>query len=158
MRCRHTVPDWHRYVVSGEDARPIFAACRLLVKDGERAADSRAIACMYWGRQRECPLYDGPESSPREQPGPMRSTTADVVTAPEKVWPVRQPGAPDVQRLCLMALTGVSVVLLGLALVLTVSALQGRPVRSNDFVVMLLAASVSTVTLVLTLLRLWVKR
>lgn len=158
MRCRHTVPDWHRYVAAGDDTRPIFAACRLLVKEGEAAADPRAIACAYWGRQRECPLYDGPEAFPREQAGPIRATTADVAVAAEKVWPVRQPGAPDVQRLLLMALSGLSVVLLGLALGLTVSALQGRPARSHDVVVMLLAGSVSIVTLVLTLLRLWVKR
>lgn len=58
--CRHTEPDWTRYVRAPGEGRPIFAGCRLLVKDGELADDPRTIACTFWGRQPDCPLYEGP--------------------------------------------------------------------------------------------------
>jgi hypothetical protein len=114
MRCRHTVPDWHRYVAAGEGARPIFAACRLLVKEEERARDPQSVACSYWGRQWVCPLYDGPEPRPASQL--IRATApaaADVPVALESVWPVRPPDAMDWQRILLLVLGGLSVVLLG---------------------------------------------
>ncbi len=60
MRCRHTVPDWAQYVRAPGEGWPIYAACRLLVKDGEQVDDPRTIACGYWRRQPECPLYEGP--------------------------------------------------------------------------------------------------
>lgn len=59
MLCRHTVPDWHRYVRPTGAATPIFAGCRLLVNAAEPAEDPRTIACKFWGRQRECPFYEG---------------------------------------------------------------------------------------------------
>ena len=158
MRCRHTVPDWHRYVAAGEDARPIFAACRLLVKEGERAVDSRSIACAYWGRQRECPMYDGPESRPSGRSSPRDAVAADAPVAPETVWPIRQPGATDGQRGLLKVLGGLSVVLLGWAVVLSVAALLGRPVRTDYLIVTLVGGSVSLATHVLTLLRSWARR
>jgi len=158
MRCRHTVPDWHRYVAAGEDARPIFAACRLLVKEGARATDPRSIACAYWGRQHECPLYDGPESSPGGRPGPTRAVAADVPVAPESIWPVRQPGATDGQRVLLLVCGGLSVVLLGWVVVLSLAALAGTPVRLDYLIVTLVGGSLSLVTHILTLLRLWVRR
>ena len=158
MRCRHTVADWHRYLAAGEDARPIFAACRLLVKEGERATDSRSIACAYWGRQRECPLYDGPESSPSGRPSPTGTVAADVRVEPESIWPVRRPGTTDGQRVLFMAFGGLSVVLLGWAVVLTGAVLLGRQVRLDYLIVTLVGGSVSLVTHVLTLLRLWVRR
>jgi hypothetical protein len=158
MRCRHTVPDWHRYVAVGEDTRPIFAACRLLVKEGVRAADPRSIACTYWGRQRECPSYDGPESSLSGRPSPTGAAAADAPVVPESVWPVRGPGATDGQRVLLMVLGGLSVVLLGWAVVLSGAVLLGRPVRIGYLIVSLVGGSVSLVTHALTLLRLWAKR
>lgn len=158
MRCRHTVPDWHRYVAVGEDARPIYAACRLLVKEGEHAADPQSIGCAYWGRQRECPLYDGPESSPGARPSPTRAVTADVPVAPESIWPVRQPGATDGQRILLLVFGGLSVVLLGWLVVLSVASLAGKPVRLDYLIVALVGGSLSLVTHILTLLRLWVRR
>ena len=158
MRCRHTVPDWHRYVAAGEDARPIFAACRLLVKEEVRAADPRSIACAYWGRQRECPLYDGPESSPTGRPSPTGVVAVDAPVVPGSIWPVRRPGATDGQRVLLMVFGGLSVVLLGWAVVLSGAALLGRPVRVDYLIVTLVGGSVSLVTHVLTLLRLWVRR
>jgi hypothetical protein len=158
MRCRHTVPDWHRYVAAGEDARPIFAACRLLVKEGERAADPRSIACAYWGRQRECPLYDGPESSPGPRPSPTRAVAADVPVAPESIWPVRRPGATDGQWVLLLVLGGLSVVLLGWVVVLSLAALAGTPVRRGFLIVALVSGSLSLVSHILTLLRLWIRR
>lgn len=158
MRCRHTVPDWHRYVAAEEGARPIFAACRLLVKEGERATDSRSVACAYWGRQRECPMYDGPESSPSARSSPAGSANADAPVTAEGVWPVQQPGATDGQRVLLMVLGALSVVLLGCAVALSVTALLGRPVRSDYVLLTLAGGAVSLATHVLTLLRLWVRR
>ncbi len=158
MHCRHTVPDWHRYVAAGEQARPIFAACRLLVREGERAADSRSVACAFWGHQRECPMYDGPASSPSTRPSPTDTATLDVPVTPESVWPVRQPGATDGQRVLLLVLGTLSVVLLGWAVVLSVAALLGRPVQSGFVFVTLVGGAVSLVAHVLTLLRLWVRR
>ena len=158
MRCRHTVPDWHRYVAAGEGGRPIFAACRLLVKEGERAADSRSIACAYWGRQRECPMYDGPDSIPVARSGPTGSMTVDAPVTAEDIWPVRQPGTTDGQRVLLMVLGALSVVLLGWAVALSVTALLGRPVRRGYLLLTLAGGAVSLATHVLTLLRLWVRR
>lgn len=158
MRCRHTVPDWHRYVSAGEVARPLFAACRLLIREGEAAADARTIACTFWGRQRECPLYDGPESSPSGRPVPTDGAAADRPVGPGPVWPVRPPGARDGQRLLLMLLGGLSIVLLGWAMALSVAALFGRPVRSDYLTVILVGGAVSLVTHFLVLLRLWIGR
>ncbi len=58
--CRHTEPDWARHVRDPDAGVPLFAACRLLLKDGEPVDDPRTIACGFWGRQSECPLYEGP--------------------------------------------------------------------------------------------------
>ena len=59
-RCRHTVADWARYVRGPGEGWPILAACRLLVKADDQVEDPRTIACGYWGRQPECPFYEGP--------------------------------------------------------------------------------------------------
>ena len=158
MRCRHTVPDWHRYVAAEEATRPVLAACRLLIKEGEPAADARAIACGFWGRQRECPVYDGPESSLSGHPKPARSAAIDAPVAVESVWPVRQLGATDGQRVLLMLLGGLSIVLLGWAVALSVAALLGRPVQSGYVTVTLIGGAVSLTTHVLVLLRLWIGR
>ena len=158
MRCRHTVPDWHRYVAAEEGTRPVLAACRLLIKEGEPAADARAIACGFWGRQRECPVYDGPESSLSGHPKPARGVAVDAPVAAEDVWPVRQPGATDGQRVLLMLLGGLSIVLLGWAVALSVAALLGRPVQSGYVTVTLIGGAVSLTTHVLVLLRLWIGR
>jgi hypothetical protein len=58
----------------------------------------------------------------------------------------------------LMVLGGLSVVLLGCAVVLGVAALLGGSVRIDYVVVTLVGGSVSLVTHCLTLLRLWVRR
>ena len=57
-----------------------------------------------------------------------------------------------------MVFGGLSVVLLGWAVVLSGAALLGRPVRVDYLIVTLVGGSVSLVTHVLTLLRLWVRR
>ncbi len=158
MRCRHTVPDWHRYVAAGEVTRPVLAACRLLIKAGEPAADARTIACSFWGRQRDCPMYDGPGARPAGDSGPVGRTDVDTLAASEDVWPVRQPGATDGQRLMLMALGGLSIALLGWAAVLGAGVLLGRPARSGIVIIALAGGAVSVVTHFLMLLRLWVKR
>lgn len=155
MRCRHTVPDWHRYVVAGEQARPIFAACRLLLKGDERAADSRSIACGYWGRQPECPVYDGPAAAPESSAG---APGGDEPVGRERLWPVRPPGAPDGQRVALIALGVLSAVLLSGVIVASFAALSGRGVSSGFWVVILVAGGLSLVTHLLTILRLWVRR
>ena len=158
MRCRHTVPDWHRYVAAGEVTRPVLAACRLLIKAGEPAADARTIACSFWGHQRDCPVYDGPGARPTGVSSPVGRTDVDTPAASEDVWPVRQPGATDGQRLTLMALGGLSIALLGWAAVLGTGVLLGRPARSGIVIIALAGGAVSVVTHFLMLLRLWVKR
>ena len=105
MQCRHTVPDWHRYVDPAGDAAPIFAACRLLVKEGEPARDPRSIACTYWGHQRDCPLFEGAGGAARTEPrAAERRASRDVPVAMDAVWPVRAPGARDGMRLVLIGL------------------------------------------------------
>jgi hypothetical protein len=158
MRCRHTVPDWHRYVAAGEVTRPVLAACRLLIKEGEPAADARTIACSFWGRQRECPFYDGPEPKPTGTSSPTRQAGTDAPVECEHVWPVRQPGAVDGQRVLLMVLGGLSIALLGWAALLGAAVLLGRPVRNDLLIIMLAGSAVSALTHFLMLLRLWVKR
>ena len=159
MQCRHTVPDWHRYVAGGEDAPPIFAACRLLIKEGERARQPQSVACAFWGRQRECPVYDGPE--PRRADGPAGSIApgaADMPVTPGRVWPVLAPGAADVERALLLTLGGLSVILLACAVFLGLWTLGGKPVPTAYLVVVVIAGSVSLVAHLLTLRRLWVRR
>jgi hypothetical protein len=158
MRCRHTVPDWHRYVAAGEVTRPVLAACRLLIKEGEPAADARTIACSFWGRQSECPFYDGPEPKPTGDSSPKRRAGTDVPVEGEYVWPVRQPGATDGQRVLLMVLGGLSIALLGGAAVLGAALLLGQPVRNDLLIIMLAGSAVSVLTHFLMVLRLWVKR
>jgi hypothetical protein len=158
MRCRHTVPDWHRYAASGEDVGPIFAACRLLVKEGEQARDPRSIACAYWGHQRDCPLYDGPGGRPEtrrpELPG---AAASDAAIGSEGVWPVRAPGTTDSQRVFLSVLAVSSMALLGWAVALGVTALNGRVLPTGYRLVILIGGVLSLVTHTLTLLRLWVR-
>jgi len=160
MRCRYTVPDWHRYVVaSGNDTAPIFAGCRLLVKEGERTADPRSIACGYWGHQPDCAVYEEPKAPSDARSREQRvAPTADVPVGPERVWSVRAPGNPDGQRVLLMLLGGLSAVLLGWAVVLSLAALCGKPVSAGYLIVTLIGGLLSLFTHILTLLRLWVRR
>lgn len=109
MRCRHTVADWRRHVIAPEAAAPIYAACRLLVREGEPAGDSRAIACAYWGRQEACPLYEGPARVDRPGPAP---TAADVPVGAAMAWPVRGPGERDPVQEALLGLHVASIALL----------------------------------------------
>jgi hypothetical protein len=159
MRCRHTVPDWHRYVTAAWDGSPILAGCRLLVKDGEQVSDPRGIACAYWGHQQECPLYDGPERQ-REPALPRGAIpgASDQSVAPESVWPVRRPGSMDGQRFLLLVLGALSIVLLGWATILGASALSEMRISTGLAIVAITAGVVSFATHVLSLLRLWVGR
>jgi hypothetical protein len=159
MRCRHTVPDWHRYVAAKEDTAPILAACRLLVQEGDRVNDPRSIACTYWGHQRDCPVYDGPGRAPGKPPTPGNGPAApDEPLAPEGAWPVRAPGVVDGSRVFLILLGGLSIVLLGLATILSVTALRGASIPSGYRTVLVIAGIVSLLTHMLTLLRIWVRR
>jgi hypothetical protein len=159
MLCRHTVPDWHRYVDAGAETAPIFAACRLLVKEGEPARDPRSIGCAYWGRQRECPLYEGPGGRIGSRGGAgERRAAAEVPVAPDAVWPVRPPGARDRWRWLLPGLEGASIALLLGAAVGTVGILQGKAPGGGYAVLVLAAACVSIATLVLGRLLSWARR
>jgi hypothetical protein len=89
MLCRHTEPDWVRFVRDPGRGIPIFAACRLLVKAGEPAEDPRAIACGFWGRQPECPFYEGPAG----RASPARAATATAPEAPDLPLSARQMAA-----------------------------------------------------------------
>lgn len=73
MICRHTVADWARYVRFPEEAE-IFAACGLLVKEGVEVKDWWNIACLFWGRQSECPFY-----TPMGQEAPPESLSPEEV-------------------------------------------------------------------------------
>jgi hypothetical protein len=57
-----------------------------------------------------------------------------------------------------MLLGGLSVVLLGWAVVLSLAALSGKPVSAGYLIVTLIGGSLSLFTHILTLLRLWVRR
>ncbi len=159
MQCRHTVPDWHRYVKPGTDAVPIFAGCRLLVKEGEAASDPRSIACAYWGHQRDCPLYDGPGAAARPRaagtPGPRPE---EIPVPAEAVWPVRPPGSKDGMRLVLIGLGLVSTILLVWSGFVGLAILSGKTSAAGSLHVFLLAAAVSIATHVLATLRTWARR
>jgi hypothetical protein len=159
MQCRHTVPDWHRFVDAGADPVPIFAACRLLVKEGQPARDPRAIGCAYWGRQRECPLYEGPGG--RIDSGKWEETRRGALDIPvllKTVWPVRPPGARDGWRWVVAGLEAASLVLLLGAVIGAIGILQGRALGTGYGILVLAAAGVSIVTLVLGWLRIWAGR
>jgi hypothetical protein len=159
MRCRHTVPDWHRFVAAGEGALPIFAACRLLTKEGDRVGDPRSIACSYWGHQEDCPLYDGPGKRLVGRPDlPPTLASADEPAPAEDVWPVRSPGAPDGPRVLLLALSTLSVALLTWAAVLGLTAQGGTWMPESFRIVATTGVAVSIVTHILALLRIWARR
>jgi len=160
MLCRHTVPDWHRYVEAAADSAPIFAACRLLVKEGELARSARAIGCAYWGRQRECPLYEGPgERIIGQERGQERRASqpppTDVPVAAESVWPVRPPGTRDAWPWVLLGLEVASVALLLGTAIGAIGILQGRAPGPGYAGLVLAAAGVSISALVLGRLRIW---
>jgi hypothetical protein len=159
MQCRHTVADWHRYVDPAAAALPIFAACRLLTKEGEKAQDARGIACGYWGRQRECPLYEGPGG--KIEPLPAASETGASPETPivlDAVWPVRGPGAPDGLRILVTGLTLLSLVLLGLTIVLGLAVAGGHAGFTRFPLLAVVAASISMATHILARLVAWAGR
>ena len=159
MQCRHTVPDWHRYVDPAGDAVPIFAGCRLLVKESEPARDPRSIACAYWGHQRDCPLFDGRGAPARPQPrGAERPAAKDVPMVTEAVWPVRAPGARDGMRLVMIGLGVLSTALMLLTVGVGLSILGGKSTLAGYLHLTLAAATVSIVTHVLATLRTWARR
>jgi hypothetical protein len=159
MQCRHTVPDWHRFVDPAGDALPLFAACRLRVKEGERAVDPRSIACTYWGHQRECPLFEGPGGAIRtESSPPERPASRDVLVAVDTVWPVRAPGARDSMRLVLIGLGTLSTALLLLMVGVGFGLLGGKTSPASYQRFMLAGVTVSVVTHVLATLRTWAGR
>ncbi len=159
MQCRHTVADWNRHVAPEGASPPIMAACRLLVKEGERAREARGIACAYWGRQRTCPLYEGPGERINVPSGPLAAGAGqDVPVALETVWPVRQSGAIDGLRVLLGGLTALSLILLGWCLALGVAVLVGHAEASGLVPVAIAAASISVVTHLLMALKTWAGR
>ena len=159
MRCRHTVPDWHRYVNPAGATFPIFAACRLLVKEGEEARDPRSIACTYWGHQRDCPLFEGSGGPARmESKVAERPTSKDVPVAMGMLWPVRTPGTKDGMRFILMWLGALSTALLLLVVGVGLSSLGQKTSPAGYARLVLVAATVSVVTHVLVTLRTWAGR
>jgi len=159
MHCRHTVPDWHRYVDPSADVVPILAACRLLVKEGEPARDPRGIACTYWGHQRDCPLFEGPGAMARTPAsGGERPAARDVPAGTEAMWPVRAPGAPDGMRLVVLGLGVTSTALMLVTVGVGLTALGGKGVPAGYLRFILVAGTVSIVTHVLAMLRIWARR
>jgi hypothetical protein len=163
MRCRHTVADWHRFVDPAMESPPIFAACRLLVRERVQVSDSRTIACNYWGHQVNCPVYEGPEGraggSPGNQPGPIPPTAfADAPLADCEPWPVRLPGESDTMRRIMMGLGLLSVGLLVWTGMVGLWVVRGTATPTRLLAVTLVAAVVSTATHVLAMLRAWAGR
>jgi len=155
VRCRHTVPDWHRFVGPGEGHAAIFAACRLLVREGEAAQDARAIACAYWGRQEECPMYEGPRRQSGLAGTPADRESGDVPIVVATAWPVRTPGERDPFAAVLIGLAIASVLLLATALGLALAA----PVRLTGAHGLLVGAlALSILAHGLTLLKAWAAR
>ena len=163
MRCRHTVPDWHRYVAPAAEAPPIFSACRLLIREGERTSDPRSIACSYWGHQSDCPVYDGPLAQvdvlPSGRPQlASRRVFRDVPLGDEAAWPVRPPGADDGKRRLVICLGLLSVALLTWTAILGLAVIRGTASLSHFLSVTLVAGAVSVGTHVLATLRIWGRR
>lgn len=159
MRCRHTVPDWHRYVDPAADALPIFAGCRLLVKGSERARDPRSIACTFWGHQGDCPLFEGPGTGAKTEPGGAeRSASKDTPVAVDAIWPVRVPGSTDGMRFVLIGLGVISTILMLLTAGIGLSVLRGKIGLVDYLHLVLVAAVMSVVTHVLATLRTWAGR
>jgi hypothetical protein len=106
-----------------------------------------------------CPVYDGPimDAGPRA-PGPLDAAAGDIPVARGGLWPVRPPGAIDGQRVVLIVLGALSIVILGVAVAVSLAALNGRLVSTGSWVVILVAGALSLATHLLTLLRLWVRR
>ena len=159
MRCRHTVAEWHRFTAADAVAMPIFAACRLLIKDGDRVVDPRTIACSDWGHQEDCPVYDGPRKRVDRCLGEPRSVVSTDEPVPvEAVWPVPSPGGTDGPRVLLIGLSVLSVALLIWAAALGLTARGGGGMPDNFWIIAAIAATVSIVTHVLAFLRIWTRR
>ena len=159
VQCRHTVPAWHKYVEPAGDALPIFAGCRLLVKENERARDPRSIACNYWGHQGDCPLFEGAkETASTAARTAERFTSKDVPVAADEVWPVRVPSEKDGMRLVLIWMGALSAVLMLLTVGIGCSVLLGKMNRGDYLHLMLVAGTMSAVTHVLATLRTWAGR
>jgi hypothetical protein len=162
MRCRHTMPDWYRFVDSSVDSPPIFAACRLLVREGTQVSDSRSIACNYWGNQLSCPVYDGPEGrakgSLETRARPIAPTVfADAPLAGCEPWPVRHPGETDAMRRIMIGLGLMSIALLVWTGMVGLLVLRGTAMPAHLLTITLVAATVSAATLVLATLRAWAR-
>jgi len=159
MQCRHTVPDWHRYVDPAGDAGLIFAACRLLVKEGEPARDPRSIACTYWGHQRDCPLFEGAGGAARTEPrAAERRASRDVPVPMGAVWPVRASGARDGMRLALIGLGAASIILMLLTVGVGLAVLRGKWSPAGYLHLVSVVAAISIATHVLATLRTWARR
>jgi hypothetical protein len=159
MQCRHTVPEWHRYADPETASLPIFAACRLLLTEGERGRDAQSIGCGYWGRQRECPLYEGPGGRLELAPPPRREDgSRGTPVAGVTVWPVRNPDAADGFRRLVSGLGLLSIALLSWSLVLGGLMLGGLAEGRGFAGIAVVAAGVSLVTHLLAALRAWAGR
>ncbi len=158
MQCRHTVPDWHRYMDHSVEATPIFAACRLLLREGEPRRDPRLIACGYWGHQRECPLYDGPGATDATERMETTRAALDVPVGTEAIWPVRPPTERDGMRLVLLALGIVSIALLVWTAIVGFFVMRGTAAPVGFVVMALTTTAISILTHALATLRVWARR
>ena len=159
VQCRHTVPDWHRYVDPAEGAVPIFAACRLLVKEGGLAANPRNIACGFWGHQQDCPLFEGAAGrGAAEGGGAERPASRDVPVVVDTVWPVRTPGSRDGMRLLLIGLGVLSIVLVLLTAGIGLALVSGKRSLGGYMPLVATVMIISIVTHCLFTLRVWARR
>ena len=159
MQCRHTVADWHRYVEPNGASLPIVAACRLLLKEGEQAREPRDIACAHWGRQRECPLYEGPGGriDPPQVP-PAVNSIRETPIGLDAVWPVRHPETVDGFRVVTGGMTVLSLGLLGGSFALGMAVLGGYADVRGLAPTAVAAATVSMATHLLAVLKAWAGR
>ena len=96
-----------------------------------------------------------PGNRRREDTGRLCSMSRSLA---RELGRARSPGAVDGSRVFLILIGGLSIVLVGLAAILSVTAPSGAPIPSGYRIVLVIAGMVSLLTHVLTLFRLWVRR
>jgi hypothetical protein len=133
----------------------MFAACELLVKEGEQVEDYRSIICGYWGRQPECPFYElmGQEARPTK---PAALKAVEIVKEADEVvvdlararWGFIEAisGREFKMGRLLLIFQALSIGLLIMTVFLGFSVMAGRTMYSSYMHLALTTALVSSVT------------
>jgi len=148
------VADWYRYLKFPEQAT-MFAACELLVREGEQVEDYRNIICGYWGRQPECPFYEpmGQEARPTK---PAVPEAVEIVKGADEVvmdlararWGFIEAisGREFKMGRLLLIFQAISIGLLIVTVFLGFSVMVGRTAPTSHMHLALTTALVSSVT------------